>query len=126
MSPERAGLYLHIPFCLTRCGYCDFNTYAGLDHLKKGYVDALGAEAEIWVEEWSRTPFASVFFGGGTPTTLPAETLAALLDRLRLLYDLAVRVSPVRLDAVRQQLARDFPDTRIYFQAAGIVPGSAT
>jgi len=88
MSPERAGLYLHIPFCLTRCGYCDFNTYAGLDHLKNGYVDALGAEAEIWAEEWSGTPFASVFFGGGTPTTLPAEALADLLDRLRLLYDL--------------------------------------
>jgi coproporphyrinogen III oxidase-like Fe-S oxidoreductase len=33
MSREAAGLYVHVPFCLTRCGYCDFNTYAGLDHL---------------------------------------------------------------------------------------------
>ena len=45
MSREAAGLYVHVPFCLTRCGYCDFNTYAGLDHLKSGYVDALAAEA---------------------------------------------------------------------------------
>jgi putative oxygen-independent coproporphyrinogen III oxidase len=82
-----AGLYLHVPFCLTRCGYCDFNTYAGLDHLADGYVDALRREAELAAPAWEGVEFASVFFGGGTPTTLPARTLVKLLDDLRGLLD---------------------------------------
>ncbi|HEX8100317.1 MAG TPA: coproporphyrinogen III oxidase, partial [Actinomycetota bacterium] len=42
-----AGLYVHIPFCLSRCGYCDFNTYDDLGHLAGRYVEALGAEAGV-------------------------------------------------------------------------------
>ncbi|HSL67426.1 MAG TPA: radical SAM family heme chaperone HemW, partial [Actinomycetota bacterium] len=79
----KAGLYVHVPFCLTRCGYCDFNTYAGLGHLAGGYVDALEREAELWAAEWREAKFVSLFLGGGTPTTLPAGRLAKLLDRLR-------------------------------------------
>ena len=48
-----AGIYVHVPFCLTRCGYCDFNAYAGLDHLAPSYVDALVAEAELHAADWS-------------------------------------------------------------------------
>lgn len=80
---EAAGLYIHVPFCLTRCGYCDFNTYAGLDHLASGYVDMLGREAQLWSAEWAGVDFVSAFFGGGTPTTLPVATLETLLDALR-------------------------------------------
>jgi putative oxygen-independent coproporphyrinogen III oxidase len=79
VKAERAGLYVHVPFCLTRCGYCDFNTYAGLDHLSGRYVEALVAEAGLWREEWDRGGFASLFFGGGTPTTLPVRSIGRLL-----------------------------------------------
>jgi putative oxygen-independent coproporphyrinogen III oxidase len=82
-TPARAGLYVHIPFCLTRCGYCDFNTYAGLDHLAGNYVDMLVREAELWAPDWRGTEFVSLFVGGGTPTTLPAPRLVKLLDQLR-------------------------------------------
>jgi putative oxygen-independent coproporphyrinogen III oxidase len=78
-----AGLYVHVPFCLTRCGYCDFNTYAGIDHLRLPYVEALRREAELARPAWEGTPFVSVFLGGGTPTTLPIDAMAALLDSLR-------------------------------------------
>ncbi|MGH2724872.1 MAG: radical SAM family heme chaperone HemW [Actinomycetota bacterium] len=78
-----AGLYVHVPFCLTRCGYCDFNAHAGLGHLARRYVAALRAEADLWAAEWAAEPFASVFFGGGTPTTLPAEDLVGLVAHLR-------------------------------------------
>ena len=44
---DAAGIYVHVPFCLTRCGYCDFNAYAGLDHLASRYVAALLRETEL-------------------------------------------------------------------------------
>jgi oxygen-independent coproporphyrinogen-3 oxidase len=82
-----AGLYVHVPFCLTRCGYCDFNAYAGLEDLKSPYVAALLREAELAAPEWSGESFASVFLGGGTPTTLEAADLRGLLARLRDRFD---------------------------------------
>jgi putative oxygen-independent coproporphyrinogen III oxidase len=78
-----AGLYVHVPFCLTRCGYCDFNAYAGLDHLQPRYVRALLAEADLVAPSWADDRFASVFLGGGTPTTMEVADLKALLVRLR-------------------------------------------
>jgi len=82
-----AGLYVHVPFCLTRCGYCDFNTYAGLDHLAGRYVRALDAEASLAAPDWEGERFVSIFLGGGTPTMLPAESLRSLLDELRRCFD---------------------------------------
>jgi oxygen-independent coproporphyrinogen-3 oxidase len=82
-------LYVHVPFCLTRCGYCDFNAYAGLGHLADRYVDALRREADLVAGEWDGEPFVSVFLGGGTPTTLEASQLAALLGHFRSSIDIA-------------------------------------
>ena len=83
MTAAAAGLYVHVPFCLTRCGYCDFNTYAGLDDLKAPYTAALGREAAIEAGSWDGVEFASIFFGGGTPTTLPVNEIGALIGRFR-------------------------------------------
>lgn len=83
MNAERAGLYVHIPFCLTRCGYCDFNAYAGLDHLAGPYVEALRREAELVAGGWQGVPFNSIFFGGGTPTTLASATIGSLIEAFR-------------------------------------------
>ena len=86
MSVEPAGIYAHVPFCLTRCGYCDFNAYAGLDHLASRYVAALLAEAELAAPAWNGVEIVSVFLGGGTPTTLEIADLKALLARLRSVF----------------------------------------
>ena len=83
-----AGIYVHVPFCLTRCGYCDFNAYAGLDHLHNRYVAALLREASLVARSWAGERFASVFVGGGTPTTLEVGELKALLEHLRARFDL--------------------------------------
>ena len=80
MTMAPAGLYVHIPFCLTRCGYCDFNAYAGLDHLAAPYVDALRQEAALAARDWKEASFASIFFGGGTPTTLSSDTIGMLIE----------------------------------------------
>jgi len=84
-----AGLYVHVPFCLTRCGYCDFNTYAGLDHLTGRYVQALEAEASLVSTDWSGVRFVSVFLGGGTPTMLSSDVLGGLLRYFGERFDLS-------------------------------------
>ena len=85
---ERPGLYVHVPFCLTRCGYCDFNAHAGLDHLKSPYVEALMAEADTVAPEWQGAGFASVFLGGGTPTTLPPAEIGRFLAHVRRRFEI--------------------------------------
>jgi putative oxygen-independent coproporphyrinogen III oxidase len=77
------GVYVHVPFCLTRCGYCDFNAYAGLDHLAPRYVRALLAETELAASAWSDDEVVSIFLGGGTPTTLDVADLKGVLTHLR-------------------------------------------
>jgi oxygen-independent coproporphyrinogen-3 oxidase len=77
------GIYVHVPFCLTRCGYCDFNAYAGLDHLAPRYVRALLAEAGLAAPAWADEEVVSIFFGGGTPTTLDVADLKGVLTHVR-------------------------------------------
>ncbi len=82
-----AGIYVHVPFCLTRCGYCDFNAYAGLDHLAPRYVRALLAESSLAAPGWAGEEVVSVFLGGGTPTTLDTADLKGVLTHLRDRFD---------------------------------------
>src|SRR4051812_43964977 len=82
------GVYVHVPFCQTRCGYCDFNTYVpGEDGAAAAtsYVDALiGELAFARGVLGDDVPAArTVFFGGGTPTLLPPAELARLLGAVR-------------------------------------------
>jgi putative oxygen-independent coproporphyrinogen III oxidase len=76
------GIYVHVPFCLTRCGYCDFNAYAGLDHLAPRYLRALVAEASLAAPSWDGSQVTSVFLGGGTPTMQTPADLRSLLAHL--------------------------------------------
>ncbi|HXD82113.1 MAG TPA: radical SAM family heme chaperone HemW [Candidatus Acidoferrum sp.] len=83
------NLYLHIPFCKHKCGYCDFNAYAGMDRLMPDYVDALEREL-LWARDLH--PFETletVYFGGGTPSLLPAGLMTRLLGFLRANFDVA-------------------------------------
>src|SRR3954454_21889847 len=72
------GVYLHVPFCVRKCRYCDFVTYAGRSALMPAYVDALVAEIEATPGRWDGVlpPVSSVFWGGGTPSLLPPEAFA--------------------------------------------------
>jgi len=88
LDGQAAGIYVHIPFCLTRCGYCDFNAYAELDHLKPRYLSGLVEEASLAAPGWEGSRFVSVFLGGGTPTTMAPADLRSLLAHLRDRFDL--------------------------------------
>ena len=77
------ALYVHIPFCESKCPYCDFNAYAGAESLMPAYVDALAREIEQWGAWLGAPPLASVFFGGGTPSYLPTRDLDRLTQAVR-------------------------------------------
>jgi oxygen-independent coproporphyrinogen-3 oxidase len=77
------SLYLHIPFCTSKCGYCDFNSYAGHEHLIPSYTEALVREAQLWRTATAGRPIATVFFGGGTPSLVPLEEMRTMLAGLR-------------------------------------------
>ncbi|KFI92326.1 coproporphyrinogen III oxidase [Bifidobacterium saguini DSM 23967] len=85
-------IYIHVPFCLRRCGYCDFNTYTAVDlgagASRGNYANMIIREMEL-VRQWQfdrgieEPAVSTVFFGGGTPTILSADDLVAMLDAIR-------------------------------------------
>ncbi|WP_051993791.1 coproporphyrinogen-III oxidase family protein, partial [Gordonia sputi] len=88
------GLYLHVPFCATRCGYCDFNTYTagelGSSSSPESWLAAVGRELDTAAALLSpRRPVSTIFVGGGTPSLLGADGLRRLLDAVRERFDLA-------------------------------------
>ena len=78
------GIYLHVPFCVRKCRYCDFVTYAGRNALIPDYVAALIADIESTPRRWpGELPrVSSVFWGGGTPSLLPAESFGRIHDAI--------------------------------------------
>lgn len=103
------ALYLHIPFCVARCGYCDFNTYRHQPDLARGYVAALRAEIAAWGErpEIAGRLAATVFLGGGTPSLLDPAELAEILGAARAAFGLApgaevtLEANPGTVDAAK-------------------------
>jgi len=88
---DTLGLYIHVPFCAQRCHYCSFNTAPLDDAMLARYLKSLGRELDLLAAlPWARrVRLATVFLGGGTPSLLAPEDLAALLDRVRSGFDLA-------------------------------------
>ena len=92
------GLYVHVPFCAVRCGYCDFNTYTaaelGAGVSRENYAGSVIAELRLATAVLAAAPggvppVSTVFVGGGTPTLLPAAELVRVLDAVRALFGLA-------------------------------------
>lgn len=82
MAPEALGIYVHIPFCLAKCGYCAFVSRPGSREEQQQYVAALCREISAAGGDFA-VPVDTVFFGGGTPTVLSAAELTVILDTLR-------------------------------------------
>ena len=85
------GLYIHIPFCLQKCGYCDFYSEAGLpDDLKQSYVDALCREIGSYGRKLSpEHTVDTVFLGGGTPSILPPHLTKSILSAVFDAFDVS-------------------------------------
>jgi oxygen-independent coproporphyrinogen-3 oxidase len=126
------GVYVHVPFCSVRCGYCDFNTYTA-DELGEGatrasYADTAIAEIDIAREAVGDRPVETVFFGGGTPTQLPSADLVRLLavvdDRFGLApgAEVTTEANPDSVDPASLATLRAGGFTRISFGVQSAVP----
>jgi len=78
------AVYVHIPFCVHKCAYCDFASYQIYnDHIMTDYARRLVEEISAWTPALPVSPTATVYFGGGTPSVLPLEDLAAIVTALK-------------------------------------------
>jgi oxygen-independent coproporphyrinogen III oxidase len=93
---EPVGLYLHIPFCQSKCIYCDFNSYARMEGRYEAFVDALCTDIERGVSDALGSPYecegsriSTVFLGGGTPSVLTPEQVGRILSSVKSKYHLS-------------------------------------
>ncbi len=87
-----AGVYIHIPFCKSRCKYCDFFSTTMLDR-REEYVAALLQEIDLRKEEIKREPIHTIYFGGGTPSLLEVKDIDTILKQLSIIhYPLSIRL----------------------------------
>lgn len=137
-ADQRAfGLYVHIPFCAVRCGYCDFNTYTATELGGGASQDAYASTAIAEVEFAAAAlkgsglpdrPLSTVFFGGGTPTLLPAEDLARILSAaidawgLQPGAEVTTEANPDSVTPASLQLLADAGFTRVSFGMQSAVP----
>lgn len=77
-----SSLYVHIPFCASKCYYCDFNSYVSTSDVMDRYLDGIEQEIKLLATEMQWEPLKTVFFGGGTPTLLDAKQLDRMLSIL--------------------------------------------
>ena len=136
-QPSAFEVYIHVPFCLRRCGYCDFNTYTGVDlgggASRSNYANMAIRQMRL-VRDWQlaygiEEPAAStVFFGGGTPTILAAHDLVDMLQAIRDTWGIApgaevtTEANPDTVDAQYIKELADGGFTRISFGMQSAVP----
>jgi len=137
-SAERDfGVYVHVPYCRVRCGYCDFNTYTarelGGDANQEGYAAQAISELRFGADVLRRSGIAertvsTVFVGGGTPTLLPVRDLAGMLAAVRELWGLdenaevTTEANPDSVDAEYLRRLAEAGFTRVSFGMQSAVP----
>lgn len=121
------GLYVHIPFCSHRCWYCDFNAYAGLDHLADAYMEGLtrdvvqGLSAPEESDLGTRPIVTSIFIGGGTPSLVAARYIERLLVAVRDTWTVApgaevtIECNPESAEAAKLETYRAAGVNRVSF-----------
>lgn len=119
------GVYVHVPFCASRCDYCDFATWTDRSTaLMADYVDACVADVTRRYDRAGLPPATSVFFGGGTPSLLPADQLLQILDSIQRAPDAEVTVecNPESVDAAKLRAYCEHGVTRLSFGVQSMRP----
>jgi oxygen-independent coproporphyrinogen-3 oxidase len=116
---EPIALYIHWPFCLAKCPYCDFNSHVRERIDQTRFARALRTELAWEARRLGRRPLASIFFGGGTPSLMDPQTVSDLIADARLLFDAApaceitLEANPTSVEAARLEAFRQAGVNRI-------------
>lgn len=106
---KKISIYIHIPFCIRKCAYCDFLSAPAAEEDKRAYVTALCKEIACWKEKMAEYEVDTVFFGGGTPSCLPDGLLEKVLCKLKETFniskeaEISVEVNPGTVDINKLQ-----------------------
>ena len=127
---EGFGLYIHWPFCLSKCPYCDFNSHAGQQVDQARWRRALLQELDSAAAEAGSDGrvLTSIFFGGGTPSLMEPETTAALIERARVLFrcsndlEITLEANPSAVDRDRFAAFRQAGVTRVSLGVQSLRP----
>jgi len=125
---EPLTLYIHWPFCLSRCPYCDFNAHVREVIPQERFRRALRQELAWQAERLGRRSLRSIFFGGGTPSLMEPETVALLLEDARTLFDVSIdlevtlEANPTSIETSRLALLRDAGVNRISIGIQSLEP----
>ncbi len=109
------GLYVHIPFCVSKCKYCDFASFAGKEHLTDKYINAVCNE----MQKYKGHKFDTVYIGGGTPTVLESNAFEQLFDSIYNNFKIAqgseitVEANPKTVDAAKANVLKDVGVNRV-------------
>ena len=115
-------LYLHIPFCVKKCRYCDFLSFTASEKIQKSYVQALCEEIKGW-DGFRNRPISTIFIGGGTPSILPAQEIGRILKLIEEKRDhrfskpeeITIECNPGTVDEATLKAYREYGINRLSF-----------
>lgn len=129
-TTRNRGMYVHVPYCSSRCGYCDFNTYTPqeIDVAASEYVSLALGEIDLASDIWSGRGIDTVFIGGGTPTLLDTREIASILSRIDDRFglnpnaEITVEANPDSVDEASLAALRGAGVSRISFGVQSLSP----
>ncbi|HHU62705.1 MAG TPA: oxygen-independent coproporphyrinogen III oxidase [Clostridiales bacterium] len=116
MEKSYGGIYIHIPFCVKKCRYCDFNSYSDKGHLINQYIDCLVQDLKMSSPAMEGVDIGSIYIGGGTPSIIPTGYIGRLVEECKGLFntlprlEITIEANPGTLDAGKLK----------YYKAVGI------
>ncbi|MGZ4134940.1 MAG: radical SAM family heme chaperone HemW, partial [Tumebacillaceae bacterium] len=116
-----SSLYIHIPFCASKCYYCDFNSYVSTSDVMDRYLDGLDRELQAVAASYEHAPLQTVFFGGGTPTIFDAKQSERMVEMLHRHFKMAdgveisVESNPGTVDLDKLRVLKDGGVNRLSF-----------
>jgi putative oxygen-independent coproporphyrinogen III oxidase len=128
VTAEPLALYIHWPFCLSRCPYCDFNAHVREIIPQQRFRNALRRELAWEAERLGRRSLGSIFFGGGTPSLMEPETVALLLEDARSLFDpsddleVTLEANPTSIETSRLAALREAGVNRVSIGIQSLEP----